>query len=529
VAKRSRVRTNGVQANPALTLSPRHDPASGRGGLSAWDIACATFLASLLLWLVLPSLGPQSLYRDDAWQVLIARQRNWADVARFGVTAPGFGLLLSAWLAASGFSEAAAQVPSLVAGALGPPGLYLLARTIGLSRLAALLAGLLLAVTSSQVVESARVKPFTLDALFAIILSALVLAVLRDPARRGRWLALAGSGGLALLVSAQAALPAASGLMACLFAARRCSSSVRLWGTATVACFGVAMLSWYLIVVGSSGREALHEYWAQSFLPWDAGLRSMARAAVKITDAFFDHALNGIPFAWVLGVPLAGIGAVLGSRVLDADRTAVLVLPFIQAWLLNSAGRVPLGGGRIDLYLLPFLFVLLALPLEWLKARRPAFALALGYSAICIIVLAAVWQRQSRYPREDLRSLTASVEDLARPEDSIVVYPETSYPYAVYSRFQSRLEPDPLSMTGFTPVSNDARVDMLPGFQFGTGGPVFHRGERRCVELLKAAIARARRRGGAVWIVQSLLFPEDQLPELDETLRQSGFGHPRES
>ena len=202
-----------------------------------------------------------------------------------------------------------------------------------------------------------------------------------------------------------------------------------------------------------------------------------------------------------------------------ASQLAIRVLlaaPFLFAIALFVAGKFPLGGGRTDLYLAPLQTLLVANVLQW-RRLQPYSNWVAAIACSGLLIAAGIGARAS-YPQEDLRTLTAQIEQQAGPDDRILVFPETTYMYALYSRAQVSVTTDPLSMTGFTPVLSDARVSMMPGMQFNTS--IFPRGEAVCVAQLDEAM---RARPPKIWLVASIYYPQDTLPILDERLKAGGW------
>ena len=146
----------------------------------AW---CVALLGTSVV-LRVGGLGPTSLWRDDAWQALVARTDSWSDIVRIGQTPPGFSLLLWLWLTLTGLSSLAAQALPFVAGVAAAPFVYLLAARAGFGTAGAVSAGVGLAASPLHVVYSTRVKPFTLDSDISMLLTLLGIRVLDEPARR---------------------------------------------------------------------------------------------------------------------------------------------------------------------------------------------------------------------------------------------------------------------------------------------------------------------------------------------------------
>jgi hypothetical protein len=483
-------------------------------------------LGGLVLLLVFSALGPDSLYRDDAWQALAVRVETIGDALKSGVTAPGFSLLLRGWSALAGTSELVLQMPALVGGMLAPPLLYCLARFLGWTRAVAFLAGVLLAIAPVLGTYATRVKPFTLDALLTIVLFFLAWRLLDDPARGAGWAVLAGMAALAFLFSATAGLVGSAFLGVCGLLGWRGAQEARGAAFASLLIYAVIVGVWFLGFLGVSHNAALHEFWQAHFVPVDQGPVVAIKALARNIGAFL-ASLVMAPASLPKEIPavllacLVGPGAVLAVRRFRA-RSLLLLAPLGIAVVLAMAERVPLGGGRTDLYLAPLVVLLAVLPIETLVRRFGAShgrRFALGASAFLVAV--AIPFGRAAYPVEDMQRLTVTLERHAAPEDAIVVYPQATYMVAYYGSGRVSIRPDELSMTGFTPELDNPPMTMLPGFEFTPKGPVYRQGEARSVELLSAVLTS---RPPRVWIVASLLF-DARLPVLDDRLEREGYRH----
>lgn len=99
-----------------------------RVGAEVANSAVVLVLIGVALWLRLPGLGASELSFADSWVALIVHLDSLGDVARVGITAPGFTLLAKVWFALVGFSATAAQALALLAGVAAPGAVYLVGR-----------------------------------------------------------------------------------------------------------------------------------------------------------------------------------------------------------------------------------------------------------------------------------------------------------------------------------------------------------------------------------------------------------------
>ncbi len=504
--------------------------AKSKAGLLMDAILLLLLLAFKFL-LVAPALAPSSLYRDDAWQALAVRVNGPVDITKTGVTAPGFawGLRL---LGAAPLSEIALQTPALVAGLLGPLLLFILARWWGLSRAASLLCAMLLCVAPTHTEYTIRVKPYTLDALATIACLMIAKVACDQPNKRLAWFLLIGFSTVAFLISATAGLAAFAMVIAVAVIRRLDARTYESSDFVLLAIYVTILGLWYVFILDAKSNEALYAYWQNRFVAWNDGptavLKSLLSNGARVFSGLIPDQTDTaqVPSALRYLIPLAllyGVVAAAGLAMLTKSNWRygmIVAAPFLLAVTLFMAGKFPLGGGRTDLYLAPLVALLAAHILEW--RRLQSYSPWIGAITCCVLAIAAIVGAKASYPREDLRSLTVEVEQQAGPDDRILVFPETTYMYALYSRAQVRVVNDPLSMTGFTPALSDPRVSMMPGMQFSTS--IYKRGEAVCLAQLEQAI---RANPTHIWLVASTYYSEDTLPILDERLKEMGWHEQR--
>jgi hypothetical protein len=160
------------------------------------------------------ALAPGELWFDDAWTGLAARSPDPVSAMLTGLTSPGFTFLQ--WFVAwpFGVSPLASQLLPFLMGIIVPPVGYMVARVFGLSRWAALLTGGLLLASPVLVTYSTRVKPFTSEAVMALVILWAGVRVIRDPASRARWALLVGVAVSAVVFSGTLALVGAAAVAA---------------------------------------------------------------------------------------------------------------------------------------------------------------------------------------------------------------------------------------------------------------------------------------------------------------------------
>src|SRR5262245_50007156 len=255
-----------------------------------------------------------------------------------------------------GVNEFALRAVPLVLGVLVPLYVWRVARRF-FPAPPALTAMLLAAVTPTLIEYSVTVKPYVGDALFALLMADLTLAVLDRPAASGPWWRLGVIGCAAVLSSTPAPLYL-SGVGAAL--ARLPQARWRL--ALCAALWAVTFAPVYVLLLRPVAVSAyMQQFWAMSFFsPFDAhGCRHLGVAllqslyarpaplpavrAVMALLAFGCWALwrTSTPAALLLGVPgLAVLAASLVHRYPLSGRVLMLMTPTLILYLAAAVERL---------------------------------------------------------------------------------------------------------------------------------------------------------------------------------------------
>lgn len=469
--------------------------------LSRWlpELAAALALAGAVFSFAHVQLAPSALWRDDAWQALATRVSGLTQIVRTGPTAPGYAVSLRAWADVAGRSTLALQLPAFVAGMVVPGLVMLLARTLGLHRLAALFAGVLLATSVEVLTYSARVKTCTPDACLSVLAITLSARVLAQPHSRRRWAVLLCAALVALAFSASSAPVFALAL------AVPAARAVRIGATAVGGYLVVTGL-WYEFVLPVAGGAVLRDYWrgAHAFVNLDGGVGSafgQGRHLIAATLAALlpvplgqhDHLMTN---AFVILVFLGTAVALVHRRL---DIIGWCLGPLVVALVLAAAAVVPLGDGRTDIYLYPGIAVLAALPLDALLRTsapvRLAPGIALTAAALALLCHAAVQARSLAYPVDGLRGVESRVDAVSGAHTGVVLFATTGYQWALYAPAARHVSvvTDRYSDTGFNPavgpavMAFDDSLDQAPDAVIRQSLAI---NERRFTSYLEACRAR---------------------------------------
>lgn len=420
-----------------------------------WVWALAAAIAAFALVVRAPALGPSSLWRDDAWQAFSRSATNASDVVGFGLTSPGFSLVLALVLRLPGRFELLAQAVPLLASSCSAGLLVVFAYRAGSRLYAAATAGLLLSLSVANITYGVRVKPYALDGLICLVVVAAGLAVANSGGQR-RWWSVGLASSAAALSSAHGFLAAAATFSVLVIVYR---GDWRRWsGPLGVAgCAFLAAIPLYLL--RNQQNTALTHFWGGHYL--DPTRDSLYRGTVGYVQGYLPQAASDLSSHTVfLGVVAAAVIALVVRLSRHRPVVALICFAPVGVQIALAFGHKMPFGTRADLPLVPvtLLGLSLAAPdLPRLVAKRAALIAVLTLVVVPLGIVAAVDQRSS-YPDIDLRPLVESVHRAAGPDDVVFADPISTYPVVLYwgSGFARRREPE--SFTGFAPLPDDRRL-----------------------------------------------------------------------
>jgi hypothetical protein len=416
-----------------------------------------------------------TLFRDDAWVALTTRV-PLGTAARMVVTTPGFVLGERVWIGWFPHSVAMDQLPTYLASVAGIIAVGRLARWWGLSAPASLLAAGVIAVASSDVIYATRVKPYAFDLLGAVLVLWLAEKVRREGARSAPWLAAAS-----VVVCAFSLTPvplvAAVWVALGVDAAARRRLSVRL--VASGAATAVALGALWLAVRGDISPQ-LRSSWDGYYLQLSS-LHGLAHSVRTITDGL----VAGV------GVTTPALGP-HGLGTIDRIAIIVLLLAGLVAWrrqllciaalgaaaILSIPSLVPLGTGRTDAYLYPALALLMAegATLLWRLVRR-----APDTAAVAVLVAAVAFAgflgadrvlHRPSYPGGNFAAVTARIDRDQTQGEPTIIGGTARWPWSYYDARHVQIEFSSLYNNGYTTLSDDRSVIVVPGTPIEGGYPV---------------------------------------------------------
>jgi hypothetical protein len=427
------------------------------------SLAVGLFIVALLLRWHFP---PDGLFYDDAWQAFGAIKGSFRQLFTVGQTQPGFGLELMVWNRIFGSSAATMVTPALIAGALGPPALYLTLRKLRYAVSISFLLGVALTVNETAILYSGRAKSYTADVL--VILS---LCLLLPWLARKRW-------GVAIAVAWFVGSVLVASFSSFMFLASMAAGAILVFhtrGDRRVRVFSVGAQAFALLLLlavedRTHNAARLSGYFraSESYIPLSlnpvAFGSEIIKHLVRVTDVF----PGGPGWLSVLCMIAAVVGlAVMARRGSRSLIGRFLVLLVLLAMLGSVAKRVPFGPTaadvRVTLWLAPVVAFGLATVLQRVYgavvARGNASRLTFNVVAFAVsaLLLASVIGVRRIYPSGGALAAKEAMAEVG-PQDVILITRPEMYTFALESGAPVNLHPTPGLIIGIAPRFKDKRV-----------------------------------------------------------------------
>jgi hypothetical protein len=360
-------------------------------------------------------------------------------------------------------------VPAMIAGALGPPALYLVLRKFGYAVSVSLLLGAALTVCETAIAYSGHVKSYTSDVLVILLLCVIVPWLSRQ-----RWRISTGVawtvGSLVLASFSSFAMLATVAAAAILVFHPQGDRKIRVIASGAQAV-GLA------VMVEATNRTVNHALITDFFAGQDGFIkpelnplsfgREILKHLLRVTDVF-----PGGP-GWFSAVVLvlATVGLfVMARRGSKAVLGRFLVLMIGLALTGAIAREVPFGpaisGARVTIWLSPIVAFGLAVVLQ--KAYRAAAARGRatriafdGVAVACsaLLLVSAVGAHRL-YPAGAALATHRMMAEVG-PGDVVLITRYTAYTFALEANTPVRLQATPDLVVGFTPLFADKRLHPL--------------------------------------------------------------------
>jgi 4-amino-4-deoxy-L-arabinose transferase-like glycosyltransferase len=388
-------------------------------------------------------ISARNLWTDEAWVALAALAPSPGQALILGRSTPPF-YTLTIWGLAQVFggSEAVLRSLSLAFGVGTLILFWFVARRLT-SRATSLVGLAIVAVSPVLVYFSKELKQYSGDAFFALLVVWLAERLKERPGLTA-WLALALAGLLALGFSHGAVfvLPV---VLVVLWLETARSQRLRVAGLG--ACWGVAVVAFYVLFYRHQVDPQLVEYWVGDY-PDFSGLLPffiwLGGALGRYFHYFFSYFFSAA-WGWLWGA----VFVVLGVKALARRGPRRLLYywggPLLLALVAAALHRYPFmghyNGSRLLLFSAPWVYLLAAVGLTAIFAwlwHRPHRWLAPALAALILITtqpLALV--QENLHPqanRQELKPLAAYLESHLLPGDQVYVYLHAIFPFKYYYR-----------------------------------------------------------------------------------------------
>ncbi len=372
------------------------------------------YFANRSLWLDEAKLSLNILHRSFAqlWQPLDYHQG-----------APVGFLGIEKWAVTTfGTSEYALRLFPLLAGTVSIFLFYLLARRVVRSA-AVPLALALFAISPTLIYYASEVKQYSSDVALALLL--VYLAVTE------RILLLGICGAVAIWFSHPAVF-VLGGIFGILLLRHWRNWKVHVAGTLWVSSFAVC----YFVLLRKLSQDAvLLAYWQQNFMPFPPNPK-------WFEDSFFDlfSASAALRFTGLAAFVFLCGGVSLWRR--NRETQLLLLSPVVPTLLASAVHKYPFGG-RLALFLVPILLLLMA---EGAETIRTVAGNRFGVILVVLLLIDGGLYTLHRFvspfngsehigvmPLEEMRPLVVQLKSRLRAGDAVYVYHPTMEPFEYYA------------------------------------------------------------------------------------------------
>jgi hypothetical protein len=388
---------------------------------------CSILVVLLAVGLRLHRIEQRSIWFDEAVAANISRGTiaQTLTLARAEHSAPIIHPLILYVIEKVSVRPFAVRGPSLVASVLAVFGMLCFVRIPSFRPRTAVLAGLMLSVSSLQIRYAQEVREYSLSVLYSTLLIYLFLSYASSGNRRGPrillYCVLFGAPlvqyGLLLFGFGILAAIAVLGLIerkawAGIWEAMKASAFL---GTGSLVSFALTLrYQW-----GGGGPSYLQEYYLGPG-------RRLTSFLLTNTHHLLTSFLPGRAAALVSGVAILFYFAMcLRARVFPP----VLVLAMTSIGVVVCGGLLhvyPYGGVRQCLFLSPILCLLASESLVQLTARFKGVSGSLAFAAIsCVVIVSGILQIRLMQPYEeieDIQTVLHQLEQRIAPGDAVYVY-----------------------------------------------------------------------------------------------------------
>lgn len=434
------------------------------------------------------SLPFDGLWFDDSWVAAGAIHGRLTALMTDGSGTPGFTGLLMIVHRLGGGQLRDLGIPSLVAGVVGPSLLFVALRRIGYERSIAAILSAALVVAPIHILYSGRVKGYTFDTVWVLL---LVIVVPYLAQRAWRWpLALTWTVCAVVIGTFSAyTMVAVAGAAVVLVLHPSSDRIVRVGAVGVQAITQLVYLDIAEKKADLAGIEKVLQvtYDAHMNLSWNP--ITLARESLthvrRVAQVFPGGSGAWLTLFGLLAIAGLVAAATKGRRRSESIAARYLLLLMAMAFVGSFLHVFPFGptngngkigaGGRHTLWLIPGMALGLAAVahrLRLLTARLDAARLA--FDAIAVATAVAIvfvgYKPAPPAPFPGSQSATRYVETSIRPGD-VVIVSGSAFSFADSATTPVTLVPTPKHQVGFAPVFRDPRIHVIGPWAVTPGTP----------------------------------------------------------
>ncbi|WP_309397387.1 glycosyltransferase family 39 protein [Cerasicoccus maritimus] len=371
-----------------------------------------------------------------------------------------------------GPNELGFRMPAFIFGVCSLPLAYLLGRSAFKSAWSALCFTSLIALSPILVYYSNEVKPYELDAFFALLNLYAYQCYCADKLRP--W-ALWAIGAASLLFSFPACFVlAAIGALEFLRNIRQGKRQPAIHAAVISSCWLITFAAIYAVFIrGSHNSDYMQDYWQSGFMPHAPGqaIPWLGESLLGLSHlSLFQDRPNGLKssldwFNWsnLTALTLIAIGLACGFR----SKQRPLVAIALAAAIMIGASAVELYPfrNRMLLGLTPLVYLALTSGLDYCLCapRKTLRWVGIAYSSalLGLLALSAAWTAIRPTQHQDIKAVMAYIQAHAEPGDQIAVSRWSYLTYFYYSPVYELSNPPDIKVRSY-PEAKQFMAEQAP-------------------------------------------------------------------
>jgi len=436
-----------------------------RRNAAAWAVVAAALAYGWYLRSV--DLGPGSLWLDDAWVAVLSRAPSIRDFLIHGSSSPPlFNAIVSLCIWLLPGRELSAQIFPFVCANLAIVATAFAAYLVTRRAWAGAIAAIVVACHPGAIEYAARVKQYSSDML-VVAAHVVGFCLLTDrPSARSLWIYTLAAGACLPLSTTSLFVAATFFPFAVVGLSRRGVGGRHVAGATAVMLAADGLVFYGVVRPGTNA--ALREFWAPNYLPSDSA-SAFIRSAQTVLADWVAQCLHGFASSqrqyWVVAAGAALVAlAALSLIITPGRRTYVLANFGLLAGILfaSASRRFPLGTGRVDLFLVPLLAILLGAGIAFVgQAKHFAHRILWWAAAAGFVLLKFPAPRTPAYPVQVSSPLVAFLGQEKNGDDVLLVNVHGTFALGYYSPWPPSFVPDASLGTGFHVVPQTAGIYVI--------------------------------------------------------------------